>query len=123
MKLYIGGCFQGKREAVIKKENIKNIINAENADIEEMLSAEGIYGIDGFIRKNLDESLVNELADRFISENKNVVIINNEVGYGVVPIDKNERLYRELNGRFNIRIAQSSDEVYRVVSGICTRIK
>ena len=58
-----------------------------------------------------------------ISENKNVVIINNEVGYGVVPIDKNERLFRELNGRFNIRIAQSSDEVYRVVSGICTRIK
>ncbi len=123
MKLYIGGCFQGKREAVIKNENIKNIINAENADMEEMLSAEGIYGIDGFIRKNLDESLVNELADRFISENKNVVIINNEVGYGVVPIDKNERLFRELNGRFNIRIAQSSDEVYRVVSGICTRIK
>ena len=66
---------------------------------------------------------MNELADRFISENKNVVIINNEVGYGVVPIDKNERLFRELNGRFNIRIAQSSDEVYRVVSGICTRIK
>ena len=123
MKLYIGGCFQGKREAVIKNENIKNIINAENADMEEMLSAEGIYGIDGFIRKNLDESLVNELDDRFISENKNVVIINNEVGYGVVPIDKNERLFRELNGRFNIRIAQSSDEVYRVVSGICTRIK
>ena len=123
MKLYIGGCFQGKREAVIKNENIKNIINAENADMEEMLSAEGIYGIDGFIRKNLDESLVNELAVRFISENKNVVIINNEVGYGVVPIDKNERLFRELNGRFNIRIAQSSDEVYRVVSGICTRIK
>lgn len=123
MKLYIGGCFQGKREAVIKNENIKNIINAENADMEEMLSAEGIYGIDGFIRKNLDESLVNELAYRFISENKNVVIINNEVGYGVVPIDKNERLFRELNGRFNIRIAQSSDEVYRVVSGICTRIK
>ena len=123
MKLYIGGCFQGKREAVIKNENIKNIINAENADMEEMLSAEGIYGIDGFIRKNLDESLVNELADRFISENKNVVIINNEVGYGVVPIDKNERLFRELNGRFNIRIAKSSDEVYRVVSGICTRIK
>ena len=91
--------------------------------MEEMLSAEGIYGIDGFIRKNLDESLVNELADRFISENKNAVIINNEVGYGVVPIDKNERLFRELNGRFNIRIAQSSDEVYRVVSGICTRIK
>ena len=123
MKLYIGGCFQGKRETVIKNENIKNIINAENADMEEMLSAESIYGIDGFIRKNLDESLVNELADRFISENKNVVIINNEVGYGVVPIDKNERLFRELNGRFNIRIAQSSDEVYRVVSGICTRIK
>ena len=123
MKLYIGGCFQGKREVVIKNENIKNIINAENADMEEMLSAEGIYGIEGFIRKNLDESLVNELADRFISENKNVVIINNEVGYGVVPIDKNERLFRELNGRFNIRIAQSSDEVYRVVSGICTRIK
>ena len=123
MKLYIGCCLQGKREAVIKNENIKNIINAENADMEEMLSAEGIYGIDGFIRKNLDESLVNELADRFISENKNAVIINNEVGYGVVPIDKNERLFRELNGRFNIRIAQSSDEVYRVVSGICTRIK
>ena len=27
MKLYIGGCFQGKREAVIKNENIKNIID------------------------------------------------------------------------------------------------
>ena len=123
MKLYIGGCFQGKREAAIKNENIKNIIYAEDAGIEEMLSAEGIYGIDGFIRKNPDETFINELAERLINENKNVVIINNEVGYGVVPIDKNERLFRELNGRFNIRIAKSSDEVYRVVSGICTRIK
>ena len=45
------------------------------------------------------------------------------VGSGVVPLDPEERAWREAVGRVGCRIAAEADEVYRVVAGIAQRIK
>lgn len=125
MKLYIGGFSQGKLNYALTKNCIEkcNVVNAESAEANELIQAKCIYRLNEWIRKNPDENKVNELAERLISENPNAVIICDEVGYGVVPIEKAGRIYRELVGRCLIKLAGFSEEVERVVCGIGVRIK
>ncbi len=51
------------------------------------------------------------------------IVICNEVGSGVIPIERGERSGREATGRLCIRLAQKADAVVRVVCGIPTVIK
>ena len=46
-----------------------------------------------------------------------VVLVTNEVGFGVVPEHRSGRLFRDLLGTVNQRIAQECDEVHLVVAG------
>lgn len=62
----------------------------------------------------------------FIDRNirrKNVIIVCDEVGCGIVPIDNTEVQYRENVGRCCCEIAKIADCVIRVYSGIGTVIK
>lgn len=54
---------------------------------------------------------------------KKEVVICNEVGSGVIPLDLKDRLGREAVGRLCIRLAQQADAVVRVVCGIPSVIK
>lgn len=51
------------------------------------------------------------------------VVICNEVGSGVIPADRTERVGREATGRLCVRLAQRADCVVRMVSGLPTVIK
>ena len=42
----------------------------------------------------------------------------NELGYGVVPIDKFDREYRETTGRVCTRLAKKSKSVVRIICGM-----
>jgi adenosylcobinamide kinase/adenosylcobinamide-phosphate guanylyltransferase len=46
-----------------------------------------------------------------------VVLVTNEVGLGVVPAHRSGRLFRDLLGAVNQRLAQDCDEVHLVVAG------
>lgn len=52
-----------------------------------------------------------------------VIIVSNEVGWGVVPAYPAGRLYRDLLGRANQVMAAAADRVYLVVSGIAVEVK
>ena len=54
---------------------------------------------------------------------KELVIIMNEVGSGVVPMDKDERLWRESVGRVSCIFSKRADRVYRLIAGIPQRLK
>lgn len=54
---------------------------------------------------------------------KELVIIMNEVGSGVVPMDRDERLWREAVGRVSCLYAKRADRVYRLIAGIPQRLK
>ncbi len=58
-----------------------------------------------------------------IEKNPDLVIVSDEVGYGVVPIDRLEREYREQAGRCMELLAASAGQVYRVVCGIGMKLK
>ena len=51
------------------------------------------------------------------------VIVTNEIGLAPVAANKLTRIYTDIIGRINQLIAENSDEVYFVVSGIPMKIK
>ncbi len=50
-------------------------------------------------------------------------IVSNEVGLGIVPMNKTARDFRDIAGRVNQAAAKGSDRVFFMVSGIPWRIK
>ncbi len=52
-----------------------------------------------------------------------VVIVTNEVGWGIVPAGALARAYRDALGRANAVVAAAADEVWLVVASVPLRIK
>jgi len=51
------------------------------------------------------------------------ILVSNEVGMGLVPDNRMGRIYRDILGRVNQRLAQRADEVYLMSAGIPLKIK
>jgi adenosylcobinamide kinase/adenosylcobinamide-phosphate guanylyltransferase len=51
-----------------------------------------------------------------------IVLVSNEVGSGVVPEHSSGRLYRDLLGRLNARVAEECDDVALLVAGRVLRL-
>ena len=64
-----------------------------------------------------------EFARQFCAAHPDAIVVANEVGAGVVPIAKEERLFRETVGRALCIVAQEAESVTRCVCGIGVRIK
>ncbi|WP_342659669.1 Ribonuclease BN [Rhodococcus ruber] len=69
------------------------------------------------------EADVERLLDAWRSCAVPVVAVSNEVGSGVVPPTASGRLFRDLLGRLNARVAAESQAVTLVVAGIPTRLR
>lgn len=54
---------------------------------------------------------------------KSLVVVTNEVGLGIVPAYPLGRLYRDVLGRVNQRLAVAADRVYLMVAGLAVDIK
>ncbi len=52
-----------------------------------------------------------------------VIIVSNEVGYGIVPDNVLSRRFRDIAGYANQIVAKEADNVYLVTAGIKTKIK
>lgn len=52
-----------------------------------------------------------------------VIVVSNEVGMGIVPDTPLGRLFRDIAGRANQRLAAAADEAYLLVSGLPVRLK
>ena len=52
-----------------------------------------------------------------------VIIVSNEVGYGIVPDNVISRRFRDIAGYANQIVAREADNVYLVTAGIETKIK
>jgi adenosylcobinamide kinase/adenosylcobinamide-phosphate guanylyltransferase len=124
MEMIIGGAFQGK--STYAKRNYPNINwrEGDSLTFEELLHAEGVLGFDKYIYKELkDGRELSTLAKSLITENPDIILVSNEVGYGVVPIDAFDRAYREMVGRICTELAAYSKKVTRIICGIGTVIK
>jgi adenosylcobinamide kinase/adenosylcobinamide-phosphate guanylyltransferase len=72
---------------------------------------------DADLVSRLVDGQVDDLVDALRMTLARVVVVTNEVGSGVVPATSSGRLFRDLQGRVNARVAGACDEVLLVVAG------
>ena len=124
MKMFIGGASQGKLAYAKQMCPQVSWIDGNTCEIEEIYHCQGIYHFHAYIERSLQSGKsVNELAERVCEKNPDICIVTDEIGYGIVPMDRNLREYREQTGRICTKLASFSTEVHRIICGIGTRIK
>ena len=124
MILITGGAAQGKRTFAEKKLGITRFTDCGEASFEELMLAECVTDYQLAVKRLTDEgSDPVAFTERLCREGKLKAVIMNEIGCGIVPIDKGERLWRENTGRCGCIIAASADVVIRMVCGLPSVIK
>lgn len=140
--LVLGGAFQGKtkwakeywhipkedcfdgRESDFKKETERLYEAKLVAHIEKM--------VEWYCQDEVEEKSQTSLQDlekcwikieKMWKNGNYPVLIVDEMGYGMVPMERTDRRYRELTGRITCKLAEQADEVYRVIAGIPQRLK
>ena len=126
MDFIIGGRNQGKLAYGMKQYGIteEEIFYAEDADIYEVTGKRCLYGFHLLVIRFLsDQRDLSETLQDIFAKNTFQVIISDEIGYGLVPVDAFEREYRETVGRCCCKIAGEAGRVIRVVCGLPQEIK
>lgn len=65
----------------------------------------------------LDGAVLVDRVAPLLDHRGDVVLVTNEVGLGVIPAHRSGRLFRDLLGMLDQRVATACDEVHLVVSG------
>jgi adenosyl cobinamide kinase/adenosyl cobinamide phosphate guanylyltransferase len=144
MHLIVGGSHQGKLEFALKQYYSSNevvldgvrvddtesvpsrptVVDENYGELGEVMQASILNHFHLIVRRWMMEGKeLLPLVDQLIGENGDTIIVTDEIGYGIVPMEAFEREYREQTGRLCCRIASNATQVYRVVCGIPTRIK
>ncbi len=69
------------------------------------------------------EDFVNLIVSLCKKNNLNIILVSNEVGLGVIPPYPLGRVFRDLLGLVNKKIASVADEVYFFVAGLKLKMK
>lgn len=113
MILVIGGASSGKLDYVKSLGYLREDI-ADGALDERKV----VYNLQNIVFRSPKDAP--ELLDALLSKD---VVVCNEVGSGIIPLQRKDREAREATGRLCIRLAQSADRVVRLVCGIPMVIK
>lgn len=128
MKLVIGGAHQGKLkfslELAGQQEEPAGIADGGQDSFEAAFVSPVVYRLHCYIRRLLEageneEQWLKSLMER----NPQAILIMDEIGYGIVPVDAFQRRYRETVGTCGQILSANACEVYRVICGIGTQIK
>ena len=139
MELYIGGFAQGKLEYVQNKkaeeaisiamvidcaqsdyqktlQSIDNKIKNENADVNNIANVNDIVIINhlhlwvkDLLREGMEEAAVQSTILSWVATHPNTILICDELGNGIVPLEKMERIWREQTGRLMIELAKQAE--------------
>lgn len=126
MKLVIGGYAQGKLNYVFSKYPLQKYIvyHALPENIKFQKESVIINHFHLWVKQRiLDGRCPEKEILSFLDNCEHCIIISDEVGNGIVPIDPLEREYRERLGNILIELAKRAEEVERVLCGIGQKIK
>ena len=108
MRLIIGGAYQGKRAYAAEKYGAENLIDRFHLLVRDWLES-GKPPL--------------EMAEKLLHESPKAVIVMDEIGGGIIPIERSERLWREQVGKVGCFLAERAESVERIVCGIAVRLK
>lgn len=126
MRLVIGGYVQGKFSYVMERYGIQEAVVLDGTmEMTTMLQKNVIINhfhkwVKGCLEKGRNPE---PMLEEFLKKNPNCIIISDEVGNGIVPMEPFEREYRERLGRCLIELAKKAESVERVICGIGQKIK
>lgn len=125
MELIIGGSYQGKTEyAHSLGIRVEDIVDGKCGDIFTDRKYICINNYHLLIKRLLSMN-IDPLAfsKELFENNPDIVIISTEIGSGIVPIEKQERVWRESVGKTMTYLASRSQRVTRLCCGIPAVIK
>lgn len=96
---------------------VTNLMFDQDAHAED-LKEEEVQALEERIIQEF-ENLIGQARD----QDKNLVLVTNEVGYGLVPEYRLGRIFSDIAGRVNQRIAALSDEVFLIACGLPMQLK
>lgn len=150
MKLVIGGAYQGKRAYADRSYKVNDgWMDGQSGSLEDLQNCRGIDQFHEWIKRLIfesertewkiadsmmpvlrsteDLSEIEQWAEAFAGwlyqNHPGLVIVSTELGCGIVPMEKKDRIWREAVGRICTELAKYSDEVVRVVCGLGMRLK
>ncbi|MDE7201784.1 MAG: bifunctional adenosylcobinamide kinase/adenosylcobinamide-phosphate guanylyltransferase [Lachnospiraceae bacterium] len=127
MKLVIGGIAQGKLEYVLLKYDVQKNMVWDGVLPNDRELNRNIVVINHFHQwvksRMVSGGCPEDEIMSFLDCNEDCIIICDEIGNGIVPIDPFEREYRERMGRILVQLAKRAEEVERIICGIGQKIK
>ena len=108
-----------------EKNYLLDCITVLTSNIMFDLSKDAEY-IDPSLQQKIEDTVYDEVKNLIDAVNQrkyNLVMVTNEVGNSIVPEHHISRVFRDIQGRINQRLAKLSDEVYLVCWGIPVKIK
>lgn len=111
MRLIIGGRAQGKTALAQERYPGAVIWDEFHLFVKESLA------------KGMEPAQIWEEVLKRMDVQPDLIIISDEIGNGIVPMDREERRYREETGRLLCKIAERAESVERVICGIPVKLK
>lgn len=145
MEVYFGGAFQGKLEYVLKKKGCLKVADGAGCSLKDIKEAQVLNHLHLYIKRltykegaayntTVDDTITAddaitadttantmpaaEIINDIYEANPDIILICDEVGGGIVPLKKEDRIYREAVGRALCCAVKKSDRVERVMCGI-----
>lgn len=130
MEIFIGGSGQNKEQIVMLKCDLMSAQDACDGDLinyEEIFCVKAVNHFHRFVLRNMERFGTEEDMELFVQmlmeENSDIILIGDEIGCGIVPLEQKDRDYREIYGRIMCLLTQRAKKVTRIICGICQVIK
>ena len=124
MELIVGGAYQGKEEYARQRFPEISWADGETCGEDELFGCQGILNFQRYLERRMKEGEpLDQLAERMYEKNPDMVIVADEIGCGIVPLDPFQRKFREQAGRVCTKLAEKSVRVHRVICGVGMVIK
>lgn len=139
MEVYFGGAFQGKLEYVLEKKGCLKVADGAGCSLKDIKEAQVLNHLHLYIKRliykegaayntTVDDTITADTTEKTMpaaeiindiyEANPDIILICDEVGGGIVPLKKEDRIYREAVGRALCCAVKKSDRVERVMCGI-----
>ena len=116
MELVIGGAFQGKLTWALAHYGLTMDDVCDLAAEDPVPGKSCYWHLEALSRREAD-------VERYLPLFENAVVIAREVGGGIVPMDGEERAWRERHGTLVQQLARRAKHVTRILCGLTEELK
>lgn len=99
------------------------IAQADDADVTMLVDCLTLWASNLLLGDEVAEARIDGLVAAIASARGRLILVSNEVGFGIVPDNALARRFRDLSGTMNQRVAAVCGAVELVVAGLSMRLK